>query len=913
MSATAPVALVGRESETELLAGLLERIRDQGGALVVRGEAGIGKSALLTEAGRVAAARGLRVLTAAGAESEVQLAFAGLHRLLRPLLAYVDELPGPQSEAILAAFATGEAGASDFFLIALATLNLAAAAAARAPVLLIVEDAHWLDRASADVLLFVARRLTFEPIVLLAAVRDGFESSMDNTGLPELPLKRLDDAASATLLDSRFPDLRPPVRARILGEAGGNPLALVELPVTVAGTGAAEALPAWLPLTTRLERAFAERVSGLSVATRTLLLVAALNDGDTLAETLAAGALVAGEQLSLDDLAPALAVHLVDTTGERLRFRHPLMRSAIRQRSTIGQRQRVHAALARVLAEDSDRGVWHAAAASLGPDEVIAAELEAVATRAQRRGATTEAVAALEHAGRLSEDPGRRRERMLRAAECAVELGRPDVVVRLLHEAGPDEVSERHRARRMLIGGGFDDGIRDANDGAVVLAEAATRVAADGDVALALRLLWGAALRCFWAQPGPEASARVVAAAEALPVDELDAQLLAIFAFAAPIERGRVVIDRMRRSAASWNGDAQTARMLGDAALLVGAWDLALQFCTAALPELRARGRLGLLARALGAQAWSAVRLVDLGVAIPAAEEASLLAQETAQPLMYATAQSAAALLAAVRGDEDRLAEVAAEAERVAIPVDAHPVLATVQLARGLAALGDGRHDHAYEQLRRMHDPADPAYHAGLRCHAVGELVEAAVYSGQGDAVRPIVAEMEEIARATPAAALHIDLRYARALLAADADAEPLFLAAQNAELVPWPFARARAQLAYGAWLRRQRRAADSRAPLRTARETFDALGAVPWSERARQELRASGEVSRGRAPDARDQLSARELQIAQMVAQNLTNKEIAQRLYVSHRTVSSHLHRIFPKLGVTSRSALRAALEPTA
>jgi DNA-binding CsgD family transcriptional regulator len=277
---------------------------------------------------------------------------------------------------------------------------------------------------------------------------------------------------------------------------------------------------------------------------------------------------------------------------------------------------------------------------------------------------------------------------------------------------------------------------------------------------------------------------------------------------------------------------------------------------------------------------------------------------------MQATAQVTQAMLAALRGEPDRCEALAAEAERAALAVTARPVLATVRHARGLAALGDGRHAEAYEQLCRMYDHADPAHHLALRCYAVGDLAEAAVRGGHRDAVAGVVAEMETVARATPSPALHAGLRYARAVLAADTDAEALFQEALRADLMRWPFARARVQLAYGGWLRRQRRSAESRGHLRAARETFDALGTIPWSERARQELRASGETSRRRTPHARDQLTPQELQIAQMAAEDLTNREIGERLYLSHRTVSSHLHRIFPKLGITAH--IRAAAAAT-
>jgi DNA-binding CsgD family transcriptional regulator len=903
---SSPAQLIGRGSELRLLGGLVERVRDGGGAVVVRGEAGIGKSALLSEAARLAAAQRLRVLTTAGVQSEAQIAFAGLYQLLRPVLDQVDGLPPPQRAAVLAAFGRTDVSVPDLYLIALATLSMLGEAAAQAPILLVVEDAHWLDRASADVLTFVARRLDFEPVVLLAALRDGFGGAFDESGLSELALARLDRAAAELVVDARAPDLRPEVRERVLTEAAGNPLALVELPA-VLNAGDAATPTALLPLTTRLEQAFAARVSALPSATQTVLLVAALNDGDAQPETLAAATVIAGTPRTVEDVAPAIAARLVETDGDHLHFRHPLMRSAIHQRAGVGDRHRAHAALAGVLT-DADRRVWHRAASTAGHDDGIAAELEAAAVRAQRRGGVAAGAAALERAAGLSRDPVRRGERLLRAAELAFELGQRDAVVRLLTEAEQMDLSERQRWRTAWIRDSFDDGVLGRAQAAWSLAQVAERAAVE-DPDLALNLLYGAALRCWWTEPGVEARESIVAAAGRVPVDERDPRLLVVLAYTSPIGCGGVVLDRLRRPALE--GDPRAARMLGNAAMAVGAFDLAAGFFAGSLADLRAQGRLGLLARALALQAWSCAHLTDLSIAMPAADEAYRLARDTSQPLVAATARVTQALLAALRGDQDGTLALAAEAEKTSLPGAARAVLAAVQLARGLAALGDGRHADALADLRRIYDPADPAYHGAIRCYAVGDLVEAAVRSGQAGTVGGVVAEMTAVGRRTPSPALHTGLRSAHALLAGDADAEPLYEAALRADLGGWPFPRARAQLAYGEWLRRQRRVAESRAHLRAARETFDALGTIPWGDRARAELRASGETVRRRVPDARDQLTPQELQIAQMAAGGLTNREIGQRLYLSHRTISSHLHRIFPKLGVASRSALRGALQP--
>ncbi|XVU22843.1 helix-turn-helix transcriptional regulator [Actinoplanes sp. CA-054009] len=881
-------ALYGREAELRLLDGLVRGGRDRGGALVVRGEAGIGKSALLAATRRTAVAEGLLVLTATGVEAESRLPFAGLHHLLRPVLGRAESLPAPQRDAMLAAFGMTAAAAPDLFLVALAALNVLGDTDGKA--LLIVEDAHWLDEASAEVLGFVARRLDADPVLLLAAVRDGFPSAF-GADLPVLRLERLGDEAAAALLDARAGALPPGARRQVLTEAAGNPLALVELAAAAPAAGAAR------PLSDRLEEAFAARVAQLPAATRSLLLAAAINDGDSLAEALAASGATPA------DIGPAVRASLLEPDESRLRFRHPLMRSAINQRAGLAERHAVHAALARVLAGQPGRAIWHRAAALTEPDESVAAGLEETAAQSRRRGAVTAALSALERSARLTADPARRAERLLRAAEAAVELGRHDVVTSLVEQARAAELSARQRGQLLWIEASFGGGLHEEHRRPEAIAAAAERVAADGHVDVALRLLNGAALRSFWTEADPSARHRIVGAAEALGVAGDDPDLLAILAFAAPIERGATVIASLRRGAERSAGDPDAMRLVGSAAILVGAFDLAQACSAAALPALRSQGRLGLLARALGAQAWSAAHLADLDAGIPAAEECARLAAETSQPLFVGIGRSAAAVLAALRGDEEAVRGLATVAEQGALSGGVRPVLATARLARGLAALGAGRYAEAYEHLQRMHDPADPAFHPALRCFSLADLADAAAHSGHTEEAMAIVAEIEELGRRTPSPALHGGLRHARAVLAGDHRAEELFRAA----LGEGPYARARVQLAYGRWLRRQRRIADSRGLLRAARDTFDSLGLTPWGEQARQELRASGETSRRRTVEAHERLTAQELQIAQMAADGMTNREIGERLYLSHRTVSSHLHRIFPKLEITSRAQLGA------
>ncbi|WP_410673867.1 AAA family ATPase [Amycolatopsis sp. cmx-4-68] len=893
------MVLHGRETELKELRELVDGPEDRCGVLI-RGEAGIGKSALAAETAAAASVAGLRVLRTTGAEGEQHLAYAGLHQLLHPVRAGVAELPAPQRAALRTALGLAEGEPPSTYLVGLAALTLLAEAAVAKPLLLVAEDVQWLDRASADVLAFVARRIETEPIVLVATLRDGSASPLLDAGLAMMVLDRLPPDASADLLDAVAPRLAPATRTRLLTEAAGHPLALTELP-TAAGDP--DGLDPVLPLTERLERTFTARVAGLPAATRTALLVAALNETTSLAETLAAtAALLATDAVEPDILAPAVEARLVELSAGAVTFRHPLMRSAIPAAATPADRRRAHLALVEALRDQPDRRAWHQAAATAGPDERVAAELERAAERARYRGGAAAAIAALEQAARLS-PPDRRGERLLRAAELAVESGRRETAERLVHAANPAGPRQRAMASRLLSE--FEDGVREDPARVAELAAVAEAVAADGETAAAMRILWSAAMRCFWTEPGDAARKALLDVADRLPIAGDDPRVVAVTAYVAPFERGEAVLANLTKLAGATGADPEVDRYLGSAALQVGAFDLAARFSAAAAPGLRAQGRLGLLPRALAVQAWSRVRLGDLAAAVPVAAEAVRFARETGQPFMGGLATAVQAEIAALRGDHKQAKTLADEAERAGLAAGARPVLATVQLTRGLINLSEGRFDDAFADLRRLHDPADPAYQLALRAYCVAELAEAAVRAGQTDALRDILAALEGLR--TPSPALHIGLRYARAVLD---PGDERFAEALGADLAGWPAERGRVHLAFGEWLRRRRRVVESRAHLRTARETFDALGMTAWAERARRELRGAGESSPNRGPDAREKLTPHELSIAQLAAEGLTNREIGQRLYLSHRTVGTHLHRIFPKLGVSSRAELAKMLK---
>jgi DNA-binding CsgD family transcriptional regulator len=898
--------VIGRDAELAAIDDLLDSTERHGGALILRGEPGIGKSALVAAASARASARGMRVLRATGVRSEANVPFAGLHQLLRPILGALDELPAGQREVIHAAFGVTDTAAPDLFRIALAALDLLAESAAGRPLLLVAEDAHWLDRATTDVLAFVARRLEADPIAMLVATRDEVRTSLDDAGLPEVRLQGLDDTSAAALLDARAPELDAGLRSRLLTEAAGNPLALVELPLALREL-AQPAHAEWLPLTARLEHAFAARFAELPVATRTAVLVAALNDGDALTETLAAASALNGAELTIEDLTAGVDARLVSVDDRGISFRHPLVRSAIHQAATLPERHRAHAALAQLL-EDPDRRVWHRAAATVGPDDALADELDAAAGRALRRGALGTAASALEKAARFTR-PGHEAPRLLRAASLALELGRRDAVMRLVRQAERLELSPLDRGRLAWIRETLDPGIDGDPATVLSLVECAERVAEYGDTNLALNLLWAAAQNSFWADRSDETHDAIVAAAEAMPVDTDDARVLAVLANAAPLSDVEAVAERLRRRLPDPAAGAEPMQLLGSAAFALGMHDLAAGFLNASIDTMREQGRLVQLAQSLVMQAWSQIHLGRWTAAAPAADEGARLARETSQPIWEAGGQVARAMLAGLRGDERLAAELTAAAEQVVVPAGGRAVIAVIQLTRGITALGAGRHEDAYVQLERMLDPADLAHHRMTFSWAIGNLTEAAVQIGERDAARQVVARFEPAAAHTASPAFRQAMRHARALLAEDDEPQPLFELALGPEMAGGPFERARLQLAFGVWLRRQRRVAESRTPLRAARDTFDALGAAPWSDRARLELRATGETSRRRAPDLLEQLTPQELQVAQMAAEGLSNREIGHKLYLSHRTVASHLYRMFPKLGIASRAELATAL----
>ncbi|MBX5193494.1 AAA family ATPase [Rhizobium sp. NZLR3b] len=899
---------VGRDTEIEVIDRLFQSIQENGSVVVVQGEPGIGKSVLLSTAAERAVLRDMQVLNASGVSAEAQMPFAGLHQLLRPILHRADALPPPQQSALLSAFGmVTEVSNPNLFLIALATLTLLTECASRQPLAVLLDDAHWLDQPTFDVLAFVARRIQADAIVLIAAFRDDSPKLLGDGSALRLVLGGLDDDAARTILAAFAPESSTSLRKRVIREAAGNPLALVELPRGGEAQRGGEA--GWLRLSHRLERTFLGRVSELPATSRTSLFVAAENDGASLHEVLRAAGELVGQALDASVFAAATSVNLVEIDGDNIRFRHPLVRSAIHQSLDFATFQAVHQALAAAILNQQERALWHYAASIREPDEKIASELHREAERSRRRGGAAMAMATFESAARLSESAGTRTPRLLHAAELAVELGQLDAMDRLLSQVDNDSSDPAAPARVAWILELSQTGMVNDPGRVSALIASAAQAREAGEIELAVNLLLRASQRCWWGNARTSTSEDIKATAEQIGSLDNSPQLTAIFAYGSPLEHGQTVLTQLRNFAALGDMDPTITRMLGSAANVIGAFDIGLPFLTHANAGLREQGRLGDLARVLFAQAWAQVEVGDWNGALQAAEECTSLSQESGGQHWIAAGTIVKARVAAMRGDTAAFESGCALAERIALPLAASFLLAMLQLARGSAAISWARHAEALEHLQRMFDASDPAYNTSIQFYATIDLVDAAIGVDRPAAAWTLIEEIDNLTAGQPVPWVRASLKYAKAMLAGPDQADDLFDEALRLDLRPWPYLRGRLLLAYGARQRRLRRPADARSPLRIARDIFDALGAAPWGDRARQELRASGEASRRRPDNIASLLSPQELHIAQLAAGGLTNKEIASRLYLSHRTVGFHLHRIFPKLGITARAGLRDAI----
>ncbi|MEU0022466.1 AAA family ATPase [Streptomyces rochei] len=903
--------LYGRDDELRFLSDFLSRCFDgAGGALLLRGEAGIGKTAFLGAAREAAVAGGGRVLSAVGVQSEASVPYAGLHQLLNPvLLDHAPSLLPTQRQALFAAFGMNDGTAPQMFSVGLAALELISSFADDTPVLLLIDDAQWVDRPSSEVLAFVARRLEGDRAALLMAVREGHETVLDDAGMTELQLHQLDDDAAAALLQDRTPDLDQSVRRRILGEAAGNPLALVELPTALRGDGSIQSSPlAWLPTTRRLERSFLSRASELPDLTQTVLLIAAADDNGDLAEILEGASIVTGTGLSVDSLEPAVASGLLQIRGHHVHFRHPLVRSAVYHAASTSARLSAHAALAKALAGHHERRAWHRAAATPGQDDDVALDLEQAALRALTRGAPRAAAEALRQAALRSCPQTHKGRLLLRSAEINFELGEVTMARQQLTEARSAELQPAERLRLTLWTEALNEESWFSPERVRAFADVADQLAAaeaEG-AALALKALWPLSIGCWYGNPTEETRGLFVKAARRLQRHDSEPMALSVAACAAPVGEAAWVIDKTAGIAPGVVNDPAEQHALGASLTAIWGFDLSWPYLSDAIDGLRQQGRLGLLGEALASQAWAAILLGKHRLARAAADESRRLSRDTGRPRWAYVSDLALATLESERGEFDKADELLRTTEAELLSVGAQSILGFAQVARGRYAMVKKQYNDAYEQLARVLDPGDLTYHPFVGYWGIADLIEAAVRTDRLDEARSHHAQLSVLAEKTTAPFLRAMATCTHPLIVADEQAEHLYRQALDDRLlVNWPLHRAQLLLAYGRWLRRQRRILEARRPLRAAVENFDALGVTAFAQDARSELRAAGEAVRRPTPSSADSLTPQELQIARMTATGMTNREIGTRLFISHRTVGQHLRRIFQKLDITSRGQL--------
>jgi DNA-binding CsgD family transcriptional regulator len=902
-----PPKLLGRRSECEALDRLVaDAFAGRSRVTVLRGEAGVGKSALLGYlSGRVA---GWHVARAAGVESEMELVYAGLHQLCAPMLDRLDRLPAPQRDALATVFGRSAGAAPDRFLVGLATLTLFAEVAEQQPLACLVDDAQWLDHASAQVLGFVARRLLAEPIAVVCTARTGAGDDV-LAGLPELPVPALGDSDARALLLANVPGpLDAAVCDQIIKESHGNPLALLELPRTwnVADLAGGFGLPSGQPVAGRIEQSYVRRLHLLPSDTQLLVLTAAAEPlGDPVLLHRAAGTL----GIDIAAAGPAQDGGLL-ALGGRVEFAHPLVRSAAYRSATADDRHRVHRALAEATATgtDPDRRAWHRARATPGPDEEVAAELERSAGRAQARGGVAAAAAFLQRSAELTVDPARRAQRALAAARASVEAGAFEAALALLATAAAEPLDELQSARVDLMHGqlAFASGL--ASDAAPLLRKAARRLEPlDLELARETYLTaWGAAfvaaghpagrgvlleicraVRTLPPRPGAPRALDLLLDGLALLTTDGHAAATPVLQRAAAALVGIPAEDVLRwgwmapaASNAVWDNDGAHAISVRQVQVIRGAGALA---------------ELPLYLSALGlASAW----MGDFAGAAANIAEADSVAAATGSHFAPYT-------LLRLRALQGREAEVSAAIGRAA---GGGPGVALyAQWAAAVLYNGLARYEEAAWSARQA---TSDTFEYWVSMWALPELVEAAMHAGDAELARDALERLAETTRSADTDfALGIEAR-SRALLSDGAAAGDLYREAierfSRTRLRP---ELARAHLLYGEWLRRKGRRVDAREQLRTAHHLFDAIGMEGFAERARRELLATGENARKRSPGTREELTPQEEQIARLASDGLSNPEIGAQLFVSARTVEWHLRNVFAKLGITSRKQLQTKL----
>lgn len=888
--------------------------------LVLRGEAGVGKTALLQYVAERAS--GFRCIDVSGVESDMELAFAGLQQLCAPILNHLDELPEPQREALNVAFGRTGGTTPDRFLVGLAVLSLMAAASVDRPLLCVVDDAQWLDQVSVQTLAFVARRLLAEPVALVFAARDSGAQAL--AGLPETVVEGLSDGDARDLLESvMFGGIDPLVRDRIVAETRGVPLAILEVPRSITATELAGGF--WISgkrsSTAAIEEQFVRRIRSLPQAAQRLLLIAA-------AEPVGDAALYLGAAAELgiptDELAPAEAAGLIEF-GPRMRFAHPLMRSAAYRAADLTERREIHRALAAVTdpQSDPDRRAWHAANAAAGPDETVAAELEASAGRAQSRGGVAAAATFLERAAILTSDPAVRGARAIAAAHAKREAAAPEAAYELLAIAELAPLSKlqqaqlgRMRAQMEFLRSraGAPGAVKTGEAAALLLSAAKGLDGLDDDMARETHLEALAAAMYAGRLGAPNLLADVATAGRAAvgrlaeprrPVDFLLSGVTSRI-----LDGPGAGFAHMRAALEHWNAheestDAKDRNWPFPVAQESAAhelWDDAVlqQIATETVRRARDAGALAALPPALAYRAGVHVYMGEFRSAARLLEEVDAITAS----IGYAPRKYHSLNLAAWRGVATEAVDLIASAAAEGAAKGEGRLVGLTKLLSAILFNGLGRYDEALAAARECCEYEDLGFHSWC----LYELIEAAVHAGDTGSAASALQQFEQRAGASGTDWGLGVLAAAKAMVADDETVEDLFVeAVERLERANVALHGARVRLSYGEWLRRVNRRLDARRQLNTAYELFTKIGAEGFAERARRELAATGEKVRKQPVKSGEELTAQEAQIARMAGDGLTNQEIGAQLFISTHTVEWHLRKVFVKLGITSRRQLRS------
>lgn len=913
----ARAALRGRTRHCEALDEVLTTVQGGLGAvLVLRGEAGAGKTALLDHL--IGRASRCRVTDVAGMESEMELAFAGLHHLCLPFLDRLDRLPDPQRDALNTAFGLSAGPPPDRFLVGLATLSLLADVGAELPLVCVIDDAQWLDEVSLQTLAFVARRLGADPVAMIFAVREP-DLPHELRGLPELTVEGLADADARALLDSAFPSrLDPQVRDRIVAETGGNPLALLELPraLTTAELAGGFERPDTRPLAGQLEAGFLRTIRSMPAPTRQLLVLAAAEPvGDPSVLGRAADRL----GVSLDAAAPAEAAGLIEI-GASVRFRHPLVRSAVYRAADARTRREIHRALGAATGADTDpdRRAWHLAQAADGFDDAVADELERAADRAGGRGGVAAAAAFLERATELTRPGGERVRRALAAAQEKLRAGAPDAARSLLETAAgghPDDLQRAHIAR---VRAHLAFVSRGAGASLPLLLDAGRQLERLDPPAARETYLEAVAAAMYTGRLGdPNDLQAAAAAARAAPPGPLPPRPtdLLLTGIATRITAGHAAgllplvqaLESFR--AESGGGESEMSWMwlacpVAPEPIAPDLWDDEAWYllATRAVQLARTAGALSILPFAMGYEAGVSVHAGELAAAAALLDEAASIAAATdASPPIYTSL-----LLLAHQGDEPTARRAISSAVDQATGRGDGRALGLAGYAAAVLHNGLGHYDTALESARSACEYEDLGFYGS----ALAELVESAVRRGARGDAETALRRLDERARSSGTGWAQGVLARSQALLSEGRDADRLYRESiEHLSRSRAAVQLARTHLTYGEWLRRENRRTQARDQLRGAYDRFARMGAQAFADRARRELQATGEKAPRRPSPTDNGLTAQESRIAHLASDGLTNRDIGAQLFLSPHTVEWHLRKVFTKTGVSSRRQLGAAL----